>query len=804
MMKKMMLSIAGVMSALAVSAVNISADIAKAAYYTNATVITLTNSQDIMISGSGTIDVILIGGGGGGGANRVDLSQGGGGGGGGGVILRRDVAVSAGVYPIEIGSGGTTGVIGNATGTADNGGNTTAFGITAQGGGGGANYSNNGQARQGRAGASGGGSTAYNATAVGGASIAAQGEYGNDGGGSNHLYGPGGGGGAGAPGVTSGGSAPGGGGDGIELAVYGDYGVYYGGGGAGYRQGTFASGGKGGGGSRYEKGVDGLGGGGSGGYDGGCGAVVIKFTPTPVSDTKDFLLTGGDEKILLTNGTVHVFRQSGKLTVAGSGCVEVLMVGGGGGGGNHTYAGGGGGAGGLVHISSARITAGEYDIIVGAGGAVGANGGDSSFLGALAHGGGAGGYNSTGSSGGSGGGGSTISANKVPGGSAVFAIDGNIGDVGGASGANIYAPGGGGGAGGPGEDGVDSTSGTANIPGDGGDGLAFDITGDNVWYAGGGGGGEPNRGAKGGKGGGGDSHVAGVDGLGGGGGGYAAGGDGIVIVRYAKKSFYRDYIENATGGTVTRSEGCNIHTFTEDGTFSLPEAGVVEFLMVGGGGGGGVNLDTDPAQGGAGGGAGGLIYRDVVVLNAGTHQVKIGAGGNVGENGGNTEFVRFVAYGGGHGGGRSGNARKPASGGSGGGGIWISGGAYVPGQAIHGEQGNLGNDGGECSHVYAAAGGGGAGAVGGNSNGTSPGIGGDGLAFDISGTLTYYAGGGSGYRKGSGYPAMSQGGLGGGGPGGQNGVDGLGGGGGGNAAGGSGVVIIRYLLPKKGFVVICK
>lgn len=130
----MMLSIAGVMSALAVSAVNISADIAKAAYYTNATVITLTNSQDIMISGSGTIDVILIGGGGGGGANRADLSQGGGGGGGGGVILRRDVAVSAGVYPIEIGSGGAAGVIGNATGTADNGGNTTAFGITAQGG----------------------------------------------------------------------------------------------------------------------------------------------------------------------------------------------------------------------------------------------------------------------------------------------------------------------------------------------------------------------------------------------------------------------------------------------------------------------------------------------------------------------------------------------------------------------------------------------------------------------------------------------------------------------------------------------
>ena len=51
---------------------------------------------------------------------------------------------------------------------------------------------------------------------------------------------------------------------------------------------------------------------------------------------------------------------------------------------------------------------------------------------------------------------------------------------------------------------------------------------------------------------------------------------------------------------------------------------------------------------------------------------------------------------------------------------------------------------------------------------------------------------------------LSAGGAGGGGAGGDSGVDGLGGGGGGNAKGGSGVVIIRYRRPKRGFAVIVK
>ena len=78
--------------------------------------------------------------------------------------------------------------------------------------------------------------------------------------------------------------------------------------------------------------------------------------------------------------------------------------------------------------------------------------------------------------------------------------------------------------------------------------------------------------------------------------------------------------------------------------------------------------------------------------------------------------------------------------------------------------------------------------------------GGDGYSCDISGREEFYAGGGGGYRPNS--PTV--GGAGGGGAGGESGVDGLGGGGGGNAKGGSGVVIIRYRRPKRGFAVIVK
>jgi len=85
--------------------------------------------------------------------------------------------------------------------------------------------------------------------------------------------------------------------------------------------------------------------------------------------------------------------------------------------------------------------------------------------------------------------------------------------------------------------------------------------------------------------------------------------------------------------------------------------------------------------------------------------------------------------------------------------------------------------------------GGGAGAPGGESS-WDGGIGGDGLAFSITGEEVWYAGGGAGYRA-SDHVAATRGGKGGGGNG-TAGVDGLGGGGSGGCNGGSGVVIIRY------------
>jgi hypothetical protein len=104
-------------------------------------------------------------------------------------------------------------------------------------------------------------------------------------------------------------------------------------------------------------------------------------------------------------------------------------------------------------------------------------------------------------------------------------------------------------------------------------------------------------------------------------------------------------------------------------------------------------------------------------------------------------------------------------------------------------------------------GGAGAGTVGGNVS-YGGGIGGNGLQFSITGTSTYYAGGGGGGWNGN--ASGGAGGLGGGGAGGYpaiNGLPGTGGGGGGannfnnsyatqsSGAGGSGIVIIRYRLP---------
>jgi Concanavalin A-like lectin/glucanases superfamily len=246
----------------------------------------------------------------------------------------------------------------------------------------------------------------------------------------------------------------------------------------------------------------------------------------------------------------------------------------------------------------------------------------------------------------------------------------------------------------------------------------------------------------------------------------------------------------ATGGTVTSSGNNRIHTFTTVGsqTFTVLQILTAQVLIVAGGGAGG-------AWGGAGGGgAGGLVYLSSVTLTPGTYTVTVGNGGSTtSANGDNSVFSTYTAIGGGGGATNSiGN-----TGGSGGGSQSPNplaiGGSGTPGQ---------GNNGGIASVVapaYGGGGGGGAGGVGQDGSGTSGGNGGVGLQYSISGTPTYYAGGGGG-AGGTG----GTGGLGGGGNSSQtspavSATPNTGGGGGacgtvGGVAGsgGSGIVIISY------------
>ena len=272
----------------------------------------------------------------------------------------------------------------------------------------------------------------------------------------------------------------------------------------------------------------------------------------------------------------------------------------------------------------------------------------------------------------------------------------------------------------------------------------------------------------------------------------------------------------ATGGTITTIGDYKIHTFTSSGTFEVTSAAgfigshIVNYLIVAGGGGGGYET-------GGGGGAGGLLQSSHHHVSRGKHTVTIGAGGagatnnNNGANGADSSVFSITADGGGVGG-RSLGSNTGKDGGSGGGGKrnFNAGGSATSGQGNDGGQGGAGTG----TYVACAGGGGGAGVVGqaGGVRGTGyGGNGGDGLQIDISGTNTYYAGGGGG---GSYEQANVRFGLGGNGGGGRAaslnvlavaGTANTGGGGGGGglhnsgenakwngAAGGSGIIIIKY------------
>jgi hypothetical protein len=254
-----------------------------------------------------------------------------------------------------------------------------------------------------------------------------------------------------------------------------------------------------------------------------------------------------------------------------------------------------------------------------------------------------------------------------------------------------------------------------------------------------------------------------------------------------------------------------------------PPTGVtsLRYLVVAGGGAGGASGGND---GSGGGGAGGVLAGTFSVA-ASSYSVTVGAGGTSSSssaanhnpanfNGGNsiisgTSLTTITAIGGGSGSSESGVTRTASNGGSGGGGGGHSGarGTGTAGQGNNGGAATAPGDGG----------GGGAGAPGGNGNsangGTPARAGGIGVLNDITGTSTYYGGGGGASGDARNGTTGGTGGLGGGGNGAAassgsaptNGAPNTGGGGGGAAgtnsvgsvqrtgAGGSGVVIIRWI-----------
>ena len=281
-------------------------------------------------------------------------------------------------------------------------------------------------------------------------------------------------------------------------------------------------------------------------------------------------------------------------------------------------------------------------------------------------------------------------------------------------------------------------------------------------------------------------------------------------------------------GSLTYSAGSYTWT-TPDG------ASATKLLVVGGGGGAGGGYV------GAGGGAGGYVYNASYSIDASTNYiVTVGAGGAgggfqvIGSNGSSSYFGDVEAYGGGGGGTYSGKVPPacPVNGcGSSGGAGWNVSDANIRAAS---SQGNIGTGPQSSSHGCtgttcngnSGGAGGGAGGAGqkhttavaltANANvpsgyySTTP-TGGIGLANDITGTSTYYAGGGGSGSDGLG----GNGGLGGGGNGGSgsaapsgfqftHGLDGeanTGGGGGGGGGstggltggdGGSGIVVVNY------------
>ena len=272
----------------------------------------------------------------------------------------------------------------------------------------------------------------------------------------------------------------------------------------------------------------------------------------------------------------------------------------------------------------------------------------------------------------------------------------------------------------------------------------------------------------------------------------------------------------ATGGDTIETDGTYwYHAFLSSGTFTPAKGLSCDVLVVAGGGSGGW-----PYSGG--GGAGGVAYTTANSLTTTGYTVTIGAGaagaynsGN-GLKGANSQFGALTAAVGGGGGAGAGGADNRAGGSGGGGSAFDFSSAYNAGGSATSGQGSAGGTGSTSGATQASGGGGGgAGGVGANASTTAAGAGGAGtnaysswLSVVGLGVSGFIAGGGGGGTNGSSSGAA---GSGGGGRGANNaggfeseaGTANTGGGSGGGAAGnapaspkngGSGLVIVRYLV----------
>lgn len=279
-----------------------------------------TSSGTFAVTSFGsTVEALLVGGGGAGGFGH------GGGGGGGAVLYHANLAVTATSYSIVIGAGGAQ----NASNASNNpGANTTAFGVTATGGGCGANEVYDDSSGRGGAGGnganSGGGSYGNSAAGTATAPTAAGWTvYAGNAGARGYAavgynYGCGGGGGAGAAAVQPNNLHGGNGGNGVLIGIDGYNNMWgAGGGGAVYSQGgTYGAGGYGG--------------------QGGGGAASIwgEGSLTAGRGGRQAISSGGD----------------GSITDSGAGGSGGANSGGGGGGGANENGAGGAGGSGIVII----------------------------------------------------------------------------------------------------------------------------------------------------------------------------------------------------------------------------------------------------------------------------------------------------------------------------------------------------------------------------------------------------------------------------------------------------------------------